>query len=62
MLGPTCPLIHRAPSASEALSGALLVACATTTTAPFFQWNEVTHGAHINAIGAFTPEMCEVDV
>ena len=62
MLGPACPPIHRAPSASEALSGALLVAYATTATAPLFQWNEVTHGAHVNAIGAFTPEMCEVDV
>lgn len=62
LLGPACPPIHRAPSASEALSGALLVACATTATAPLFQWNKVTHGAHVNAIGAFTPEMCEVDV
>ncbi len=34
LLGPACPPIHRAPSASEALSGALLVACATTATAP----------------------------
>src|SRR6266516_1036227 len=32
LLGPTCPPIHRAASAREALAGALLVACATTAT------------------------------
>ena len=61
LLGPTCPPIHRAASASEALEGVLLVACATSATVPLFRWSEVTPGAHINAIGAFTPEMCEVD-
>jgi alanine dehydrogenase len=61
LLGPTCPTIHRAASAREALAGALLVACATTATAPLFHWSEVAGGAHINAIGAFTPQMCEVD-
>src|SRR5260370_41995006 len=61
MLGPSCPPMHRAASTSEALAGALLVACATTATAPLFHWSEVAPGAHINAIGAFTPEMCEVD-
>jgi ornithine cyclodeaminase len=61
LLGPACPPIYHASSASEALSGALLVSCATTARAPLFRWNEVTQGAHINAIGAFTPEMCEVD-
>lgn len=61
LLGPTCPAIRRAASAREALAGALLVACATTATAPLFHWSEVVRGAHINAIGAFTPEMCEVD-
>lgn len=61
LLGPTCPAIRRAASAGEALEGALLVACATTATAPLFHWSEITKGAHINAIGAFTPQMCEVD-
>lgn len=60
-LGSTCPPIRRASSATEALSGALLVSCATASTVPLFHWKDVTPGTHINAIGAFTPEMCEVD-
>src|SRR5258708_34905826 len=61
LLGPACPPIHRAPSASEALSGALLVTCATTATAPLFQWNEVIHCAHVEFIGRFTHYICAVD-
>ncbi len=61
LLGPNCPPIRRAQSSAEALAGALLVACATAATQPLFRWSEVTPGAHINAIGSFTPEMCEVD-
>lgn len=37
LLGEDCPPIRRAASASEALSGASLVACATTATAPLFR-------------------------
>ena len=61
MLSPNCPLIRRATTSGEALAGASLIACATTSTQPLFHWNEVEAGTHINAIGAFTPEMCEVD-
>jgi len=61
VLGSSCPPIHRATSAHEALSGALLVACATASTTPLFHESDITPGVHINAIGAFTPEMCEVD-
>lgn len=61
MLGEACPPISRAPSAREALQGASIVACATTSTNPLFSWHEIAPGTHINAIGAFTPEMCEVD-
>jgi ornithine cyclodeaminase/alanine dehydrogenase-like protein (mu-crystallin family) len=59
-LGADCPPLYRAGSAREALAGASLVACATTATEPLFQWSDLEKGAHINAIGAFTPEMCEV--
>src|SRR5712692_2855591 len=55
MLGATCPSIHRATSASEALLGASLVACATAATVPLFRWQDVALGTHFNAIGAFTP-------
>jgi ornithine cyclodeaminase len=61
MLHPDCPHIRRATSSGEALAGASLVACATTSRQPLFSRNEVEAGTHINAIGAFTPEMCEVD-
>ena len=61
VLGSACPPISRAASAREALAGATLVACATASTTPLFHWSDVTPGTHINAIGAFTPEMCEVD-
>ena len=61
LLGPDCPPISRARSAAEALRSATLVACATTATAPLFQWSDITVGTHINAIGAFIPSMCEVD-
>src|SRR5713226_1593663 len=61
LLGAACPAIRRARSAGEALAGASLVACATAATEPLFSWHDVAPGTHINAIGAFTPAMCEVD-
>ncbi|GAC1564801.1 MAG: ornithine cyclodeaminase [Ktedonobacteraceae bacterium] len=61
MLGADCPPIDHVSSAREALAGASLVACATTATSPLFAWDDIAPGAHINAVGAFTPEMCEVD-
>src|SRR5579872_1481681 len=41
LLGADCPPVRRANSAKEALNGALLVACATTATAPLFSWHDV---------------------
>lgn len=61
LLGDTCPAIRRAASTQEALRGASLIACATAASAPLFDARDIDSGAHINAIGAFTPEMCEVD-
>jgi ornithine cyclodeaminase len=61
LLGAACPPIARGASAHEALAGALVVACATASTEPLFHWSDVARGAHINAIGGFTPDMCEVD-
>jgi ornithine cyclodeaminase/alanine dehydrogenase-like protein (mu-crystallin family) len=60
-LGSACPSISRASSAREALRGATLIACATAATAPLLHYRDVAAGTHINAIGAFTPEMCEID-
>jgi ornithine cyclodeaminase len=61
LLGDACPPIARAASAREALDGASLVACATTSSTPLFRSRDIAPGTHINAVGAFTPEMCEVD-
>lgn len=60
-LGDACPPLHRVANAHEALSGASLVACATPATSPLFETHDIAPGTHINAIGAFTPSMCEVD-
>jgi len=38
-----------------------ILVTATTSTTPVFQGRDVTPGTHINAIGAFTPQMQEVD-
>jgi ornithine cyclodeaminase/alanine dehydrogenase-like protein (mu-crystallin family) len=61
LLGENCPPIYRVHSATEALAGASLVVCATSATEPLFHGRDVEAGTHINAIGAFTPEMCELD-
>lgn len=61
LLGDACPPIVRASSPREALAGASLVTCVTPSTTPLFHAHEVEPGTHINAVGAFTPEMCEVD-
>jgi alanine dehydrogenase len=46
--------------ATEALRGADVITCATDSRSPLFYDEDVPPGAHINAIGAFTPEMQEV--
>lgn len=61
MLGAGYPPIIHVASAREALDGATLVACATTATSPLFSWQDIEPGAHINAVGAFTPTMREID-
>src|SRR5215469_13597462 len=61
LLGDAGPVVRRVGSAGEALAGATLVACATAATEPLFRWENVSTGTHINAIGAFSPAMCEVD-
>ncbi|HEY1352380.1 MAG TPA: ornithine cyclodeaminase family protein [Ktedonobacteraceae bacterium] len=61
LLGEACPPLRHVASAQEALDGARLVVCATTATAPLFHVQDLASGTHINAIGAFTPAMCEVD-
>jgi len=44
----------------EAVSRADVISCATPATTPLFSASSVRAGAHLNAVGAFTPEMAEL--
>lgn len=46
--------------AIEAVRRADVVCCATPATAPLFPGDAVGEGTHVNAIGAFTPQMAEL--
>lgn len=48
-------------SPREAVATADVICCATTSVQPLFGVEDVKTGAHINAIGSYTPEMCELD-
>lgn len=53
--------IRRADSPEAAVRGADVVCTATTSATPVFPDAALAPGVHINAIGAFTPEMQEID-
>ena len=46
--------------ADEAVRRADIVSCATPARSPLFSAGSVRSGAHVNAVGAFTPEMAEL--
>ncbi len=50
-----------APTPKEAVSQADLVTCATTSLTPVFAGKDLRPGTHVDAVGAFRPEMREVD-
>lgn len=50
-----------ADSSDECVYGADIISTCTTSSRPVFAGEQITEGAHINAIGAFTPEMQEID-
>lgn len=52
--------VHVASSPSEALRHADVICTATTSTTPVFNDADLKGGAHINAVGAYTPEMQEI--
>ncbi len=47
-------------SVEAAVSMADVVSCATPATEPLFNASAVRPGTHVNAVGAFTPEMAEL--
>jgi ornithine cyclodeaminase len=59
----SCRRIELLPARTpgQALEGADVVVTATTSGRPVFDGRQLKEGAHINAIGAFKPEMQEVD-
>lgn len=52
--------IRVATSPKEAVEHADIICTATTSTTPVFEDKDVKPGTHISAVGAYTPEMCEV--
>ena len=47
-------------SALQAIEGADIICCATSSTEPIFAAEAVRRGTHVNAIGAFRPDMAEL--
>ena len=48
-------------SSAEAVDGADVVTCVTTSRQPVFDGTLLKKGVHINGVGAYTPEMQEID-
>ncbi len=53
--------VRVAASPAEAVRQADVICTATTSSTPVFDGRDVRPGTHINAIGAYTPQMQEVD-
>ena len=53
-------LVNAAETPSEAVRQADVICTATTSTSPVFDDADVQPGTHINAIGAYTPQMQEI--
>lgn len=51
----------KAPSPAQTLEGADIVVTVTSSSAPVFDGALLKEGVHINALGAFRPDMQEVD-
>jgi len=51
---------HAFADADEAVAEADIISCATPATSPLFSDEAVRSGSHVNAVGAFTPEMVEL--
>ncbi len=53
--------LRAASSSTEAVREADIICTATTSTKPVFSGNDIKPGVHISAIGAYTPQMQEID-
>lgn len=52
--------VRPAATSREAIAEADIICTATTSTSPVFEDKDLKPGAHISAIGSYTPEMVEV--
>ena len=52
--------VERAVNSAQALEGASVVCTATTSATPVFQDHELAPGAHVNAVGAYKPNVTEI--
>jgi len=59
--GPVPDNIRAVPSSKKAINKADIVCTATTSTTPVIAFENLKKGVHINAVGAFKPEMQEID-
>lgn len=53
--------VEGVPSAREAVAGADIICTVTTSSTPVLQGEWIAPGAHINAVGAFSPSTRELD-
>lgn len=58
----TARLVEVAAGASSVLPESDIVCTATTSPRPVFDVDDISPGTHINAVGAFTPQMQEIPV
>ena len=58
---PHGPAVHVPSSITEAVQQADIVLAATTSKTPLFDGNDLKPGTHVTGVGAFTPEMQEID-
>jgi ornithine cyclodeaminase/alanine dehydrogenase-like protein (mu-crystallin family) len=52
--------VEHAPTPGEALADADVVCTATSSTTPVFDDHDLPPGVHVNAIGAYRPDMAEI--
>ncbi len=53
---------QRVSTASQAVSVADVVLCATTSRKPVIDANDLSPGSHVTGVGSYTPEMAEIGV
>ena len=60
--GPVTDNVRAVLSSKNAIKDADIVCTATTSNTPVIAFENLKQGVHINAVGAFKPEMQEIDV